>query len=841
MVTQDNLFKDNFNLVNENINLLVTQDNLYNNYFNSLNNEVNTLNSYFENGLLNLSHFPKTTTPTYGVLTSDSLNVEYKLIDSNYVNNINSEKINYNSNIDMGQNVITSDATPLQNNVLINKGYADSLSEVLQTQIDEIENELQNIPTSEYVNARTYDITNLKYNSGNTNFAELINSVPNNSQITLSPNNVSYILSNDYTISQGQIKIYGYNTGDIGGNNNVFLNSSNTLTLASSIRIYMNNISFNCPVVVSTGAICIFTNCTFGSSLTFNNMSGYVGLNLCSMSSQVTINNNILGNVFFFNCNFKDATISNNLISPNSSQVIHVASQNLPNLISSYGTIYSNVCTTTTDSRLYTISNGFYNSLTGNKYLYVDADISNSANISQSKINGLSTIQSDVNTLKGYFTSNKLNLTNLNSGSVSGQVLVSNGSSLAPSYSNVIAPSSGALIFNAPLGTTSFFNAGSVAGYSNSSGAYVCGDASKSTLYQCRLYGGGLFINTPVIGGDTANSGGRTLINSSGNPYEVRIADTEGSPSTGPVYIGNPTGNISLDGQVNFKNQRRITNMADPTANQDATTKKYVDDQNTSQTSSIINSYQTYVQQETLNDISPVGTNTTYLLSPNVKWTTGVASPRFGILSNVGNGAGTGTPGATSSFCWDPNGLPIWYTNCTIAACRWINENNQNITLSNTSGTISVSSSLEYKSSLKNKSNEYIKNVDKPIKNYYKKIAEDLNVYTYVYKKRNIDGSYSDNLTNEINQGFIWEEVYDMFNNLTDHQTLSDGKKPKEYYDNSNPEKEKHLYPSNMIFYIIMAMQEMDKFIIKPMQNKINELENKHNNLLSLLEQKNII
>lgn len=137
-------------------------------------------------------------------------------------------------------------------------------------------------------------------------------------------------------------------------------------------------------------------------------------------------------------------------------------------------------------------------------------------------------------------------------------------------------------------------------------------------------------------------------------------------------------------------------------------------------------------------------------------------------------------------------------------------------------GTLNAQSSLSYKENIINKTQEYILNKNEPFKNYYNKII-NCPIYTYTYK---------DSTEKEIHQGPSFEYLHENFapHSLTIQPTLTEPeKKSLEWYEQNN--KPKSIRKGALLDYVILALQEQDKFIIKPLQQKCNDLETKYNDL----------
>ncbi len=765
---------------------------------------------------------------------------------------LNYGKVVINSNAVMGETIInygdgSSGALKLGNptgNILVDATIQmDGTGYKITNVLDPTSN--QDVATKKYVDDNiggidqviTYDPDNLLFNNTSTNLTALIATVPNVGQLALSPRNSNYTLTADTTISTGQIKIYGFNTGISGGNNNVFIQSSNKLIITSAVRFYASNISFNCPVEISTKAIGNFENCSFNQGLTFKSITGYVTVNNCSLASAVTFDSNLTsGSIFLFNCNYSGITWTNN-IPLGAFTVLIYAGINLPSFSLGNMVMFSNIVTTASDSRVYTVTPGFYNTLTGSKYLMTDADISSSAAIAQSKISGLS---SALSTLNGYFTSSKLNLANLTGGSSAGQFLTYNGTnpvwgtSLTNGFSVECAIGSQLTLINS----------------SSTSGTLIIGNSTRSTNNLNQLWGGGLFLNTPVIAASTTT--GHVKINDQGSSGSVMIASEQNAvPSTGTVYLGNSTGNVTVYGNINMQNSKTIIGLPNPTVDSNPVSWGYFKDyflnlpSATLSTDLINKNYLDTLPAPTVNtDIITYATMKDYTLNAvqAIGWSGDIGTDDYSkyivtlMKPNAGTTLGSGivsnrktetVSNFYSSFGVDNNGTFTAFSNSNVGMARIINYNNSSVTLSN-SGVWGSLSSRDFKTSIKNKSKQYISEADQPIKNYYAKIL-DTDIYTFAYKKKDENGDYTGEPCKEIVQGYIWEEVYDKFGNLGCQQRLdSDINKPS--MENVSQD-EKMIYHQNMIPYIMLALQEQKKFIIDPMQERLKSLEDEVRNL----------
>ncbi len=146
--------------------------------------------------------------------------------------------------------------------------------------------------------------------------------------------------------------------------------------------------------------------------------------------------------------------------------------------------------------------------------------------------------------------------------------------------------------------------------------------------------------------------------------------------------------------------------------------------------------------------------------------------------------------------------------------------------------TLGTASSLTYKENIINKTQNYILNQTSPIKNYYQRIIDcPIYSYTFIGKK-------------EIHQGPSFEYLYEHLpaHTLGVMETLDEpNKKPIEWYDDTDPEKMKTIRKNALVDYIVLALQEQDKFIIKPLQEKYDDLKNKYDNLVSYLKTQQIL
>jgi hypothetical protein len=116
----------------------------------------------------------------------------------------------------------------------------------------------------------------------------------------------------------------------------------------------------------------------------------------------------------------------------------------------------------------------------------------------------------------------------------------------------------------------------------------------------------------------------------------------------------------------------------------------------------------------------------------------------------------------------------------------------------------------------------------------------DLNVYSYSYKEGH-------GIKDHIMNGLFWQDIFDNFNDCLQPRH-KDCTKGKEYYDNSCPEKQTAVNCSTVSTYVILALQEQDKFVIQPLKQKVDQqaqqiaaLQAQVNNLISVLTSKLIL
>jgi hypothetical protein len=155
--------------------------------------------------------------------------------------------------------------------------------------------------------------------------------------------------------------------------------------------------------------------------------------------------------------------------------------------------------------------------------------------------------------------------------------------------------------------------------------------------------------------------------------------------------------------------------------------------------------------------------------------------------------------------------------------------------LNSVTASVYQPSSIDFKTNLRNKSQEYIFGTPIIIKNYYQKIT-NLPIYTYTYKKPDDTGEP------ELIQGICFEDLYDTFSHCTTYVPEINKPKPDiSYFDGSENNRKKMVRKGALVEYLILALQEQRKFIIEPMQAKINDLESKYLALVSQLKSSQII
>ena len=155
---------------------------------------------------------------------------------------------------------------------------------------------------------------------------------------------------------------------------------------------------------------------------------------------------------------------------------------------------------------------------------------------------------------------------------------------------------------------------------------------------------------------------------------------------------------------------------------------------------------------------------------------------------------------------------------------------------------IGTSCSLSVKENIRDKSSLYIFNAEEPTKNYWNKIAgfnsvknkPNLPVYTYTYKP--IQGFET---STKIYHSFGWEDCYEIFNNVCSQgqNIIECCQKPMEYYDNSNEDRARTITMQRVIPYIVLGLQEFNKFEYTPLKQEVLTLKNKVNELEATVEE----
>ena len=289
------------------------------------------------------------------------------------------------------------------------------------------------------------------------------------------------------------------------------------------------------------------------------------------------------------------------------------------------------------------------------------------------------------------------------------------------------------------------------------------------------------------------NPPNNSVFNITGDDFEINL------PRGGKIRKSNRVAFSGIDLQLGDPDTGKlghVTRLATPEENDHAVNKLYVD-MNT---------------LNTQNDVYlPSTSGYKMKIAAGKGWSNGALT--LGITWTDPN-----NPSNQSSFGVDNIGrMAVHETNGVL--CAFISGNNIINTLS-TSG-LSNPCDIELKDSIRNKTELYIESVEEPVKNYWNKITKQLPIYTYVYKDK--DG----NPTEEIYQSCMWQDAYKLFNNILQIPQKVGGVYDESYFDNSDESKMKMISHQQWVYYIILALQEMNKFILEPLQAKKTELENR--------------
>ncbi len=640
-----------------------------------------------------------------------------------------------------------------------------------------------------------------------TNITTFINGLANGMMAIIYPFNNT---AGNYTITNNDVwgainpSIQGMYKSQNASNVNIdaFANS-NTLNIGNATNVfgqYYSNLNFNCITNIKIFLNGYFENMNFNKvmNLTLAASSFVIFVN-CTFNAVFNITSIGAGStVFMNNCNFTSKTWTQ---TANSGTVLLANCTNLPTFTLLSGWFMAGFNGTATQSQINLSNKGFYDAATNTKYLYVSSDISASANIIGSQLSSAAGI------VNGQITGLNTSKLTVDSGLTMGTNLItctatnvnigaSSTNLITKSYADATYATSGSALLssdNTWTGANIFNNRYfTVMNGSNSSGLFYDGAVADS-FYMMSAFGDTfrIFADAGTFSGIKYNTikYSDTFDN---NLFEVSAGSTR---ALSTVYFRAPVKMCtSTHGKV----------LIGAGSNRDATS-----------------------------------TDAVYVGGSDSG--SGDSRVRIGFDDDATSGSAAVTNRTIFLGCsrTASSGITMQTSN---GVFRFTNNNDYggggSCSLSSNTGLITVNSSLAYKSNIINKTQTYILDVNQPSKNYYTRII-NCPIYSYTYKKNETE-DYP-----QITQGPSWEYLYENFFSYclgAYLPKLNDGGKPSmEWFDDESEERRKTVNKGSLLEYVILALQEQDKFIIQPLRAELDETKNKLNTLITYMTQNQII